>query len=442
MSFDSLGSDLEYMSRRRLHNSRASEETPSLCIAPRVSPHICFFLFYNLVYLLPLLLAFFYGYGEGGVASVLNIDPSTVLRVCYVYLAGTVAFLLGASVLPFLSWSKHGRLPQPIRFRLVEIGLPEWSSICGLVIVFLASKVALVPLGVYHSYAFDTNSMTGGIWSFSTFCSEAMILAALVVLLSKSRYRVPAFLLLSGLNAINLLHGTRLFFISSIMGFVLYLFLKRKLTFKAVFLYGPALATLLLLLTYLVFLKRSAVDTTGSFTALKLLSPVIYESVFSQISLLTILKMHTLWGQIGSAGFIHDVFYFTVPRFVAPEKDSLISLGNFSWLSPLGAFNGYAQGILYFGLAFPLFYFVIGLVASWLYRRAELHPWWLILYSFFTVDFLLHLMRDGYLIPIKMLINALELMVLLMAWRYILEGCRSGWHFRARMDVQAEENLR
>jgi hypothetical protein len=429
------------MSIGRLSNSVVSEIESPVCVAPRISPHTCFFLFYNLLYLLPLLLAFFYGYEEGGVGDVLNVDAQTMLLVCYVYLAGMLAFLIGSGVLPFLTWSIYGHIPKPIRFRCAEIGLPEWSAIGILVAIFLASKVALIPLGVYRAYAFDTDSMTGGAWSFSTFCSEAMILAALIALFSTSRYRLRAFFLISTLNAINLFHGTRLFFISSIMGLIMYLFLKRQIKFKVLLLYGPALASVLLLFAYLIFLKRSAVDTAGAFTAVKLLSPLIYESVFSQMSLLATLKMHGLWGEIGSIGLFKDVFLFTAPRFIATDKDSLISLSNYGWLSPLGAFNGYAQGILYFAMFFPAFYFVVGLVASWLYRKAESHPWWLILYAFFTEDFLLHLMRDGYLIPIKMLINTVELILLLMTWRYILMACRTGSRIRKRMNSAAGESL-
>jgi hypothetical protein len=414
------------MMKRGRKSNRLTPGQPEFT-APAMSPHIFLFLFYNLLYLVPLLLAFVFGYEEGGVANVLDLRGIIVLKICGVYLAGVLAFLAGSAVLPFLKWSRLGRFPRPGRFRPLTIGTPEWIAIGVLSLVYLASKVALIPLGVYQSYAFDTGSMTGGVWSFSTFCSEAMILAAVVVLFSKTRHNVLAFLFISALTGINMLHGTRIFFISSVMGIVFYAYVRGKLTLKASLIYGPIAGAGMLGLTYAIFLSRSAVSTSGAFSAAKIVSPVVYESVFSQMSLIAVVRYHMIASGLSNAWwFLHDLLFFTLPRFIVPDKDSSLFIGKYDWVSPLGAFSGYSQGLLYFGLFFPAFYFFLGLLGSWLYRMAQLQSWWFILYVLFSEDFMLHLMRDGYIISLKMFINSIQLVLILIVWRYILQACPPG----------------
>jgi hypothetical protein len=85
-------------------------------------------------------------------------------------------------------------------------------------------------------------------------------------------------------------------------------------------------------------------------------------------------------------------------------------MGQFSDLSPLGAFSGYAQGLIYFGVFFPMFYVILGYIASWLQRRASDSELWSVIYVYFVCDFLFRIMRDGYVIPIKMLVDALVIM--------------------------------
>jgi hypothetical protein len=411
--------------RRRCNATQPSQRQYAFP-TQRISPHIIFFLFYNLLYLTPLLLAFAFGYEQGGVANVLDLRGSTVRTICYIYAAGVVSFISGSTVLPFLTWSQRGHFARPRNFQPFSIGIAESVAIALLIMVFIASKIALIPLGVYHSYAFDTGNMKGGVWSFSTFCSEAMILAALLALFSKSKRGFWVFVFISAINGINLLHGTRIFFISSVMAFFLYAYIRGKITLKVALLYGPIFATVILFLTYLIFLSRSSISASGAFSAAKLVSPLVYESVFSQMSLIAVIKYHLQATGLAHAWwFPHDLIYFTLPRFIVPDKDASLFIGKFDWVSPLGAFSGYSQGLLYFGAFFPAFYFFWGLVGSWLYRKAQTNSWWFILYALFTEDFLLHLMRDGYIISSKMLINALELVFILIVWRAVIATCSS-----------------
>ena len=66
-----------------------------------------------------------------------------------------------------------------------------------------------------------------------------------------------------------------------------------------------------------------------------------------------------------------------------------------------------------------MFYFSLGVVETWLYRKAQKSSWWFILSTYFTADFLFRIMRDGFDIPMKMMINAMQLLALLYVSRYL-----------------------
>jgi hypothetical protein len=94
-----------------------------------------------------------------------------------------------------------------------------------------------------------------------------------------------------------------------------------------------------------------------------------------------------------------------------PGKDQLLFTNQFVDLSPLGAFSGYAQGLIYFGIFFPFLYLVLGIIAGWLQRRASHSQFWSAIYVYFICDFLFRIMRDGYVMPVKMLLDALVIML-------------------------------
>jgi hypothetical protein len=115
-----------------------------------------------------------------------------------------------------------------------------------------------------------------------------------------------------------------------------------------------------------------------------------------------------------------DIFYFVAPRVLLPGKDQLLYLDRFGDLSPLGGFSGYAQGLLYFGFAFPFFYFILGTGGAWLFRRARDSSFWSVIYVYFVCDFLFRVMRDGYVIPVKMLVDVLAILALVVISEHVL----------------------
>jgi len=377
----------------------------------RVSPHSLAFLGLNFLYFIPVLIVFFFNYAEGGTITLADLDTMTVKRTALAYLAGIVAFLVG---------SKTGSKPPQFRtidgeariLRLFEIRNSFWIACCAVVSGLLISKVLLIPEGVYSEYAFDTQNMTSGIWNFSMFCSESLLLLSIVILFSKHRHNVRGFLALSTINAVNLLHGTRVFFMIAGLTCCFYAFVRRKLNWRV----ALVLVLVAVSIGYVVFLSRSnaAVDAE-TLSPAKLISPLMYESIFSQLSLFEAVRSPHLWDTFGSPhNLLLDTFYFLIPRFLLPDKDQMLFIDRFSDLSPLGAFSGYAQGLIYLGFLFPAFYFVLGRIASWLLRRAETSPFWCVAYAYFVCDSLFRIMRDGYIIPIKMMMNGLAILAIVV----------------------------
>ena len=372
------------------------------------APHSLVFVFLNLVYYVPLLGVALFSYSEGGTSAAAALDFDVMKKITYIYLLGTLAFLCGSRLSPFIGLANTRLISHKVlrSFRLTK----RFMLLCGVMVgLFVVSKLLLRGIGVYSEYAFDTGRMTGGVWSFSMFCSESLLLLSIVVLFSTTRRNVLWFMILTAINGINLLHGTRVFFVIAGIAFCFYLYVRRQLTFKiAMAAFGGAL-----LVGYLVFLSRSQLDVgdrTWSLT--RLISPLMFEGIFSQLSLVGAVRHPEIWMWSGSPHhFFLDAVYFAVPRVFLVEKDQLLFMDRFGDLSPLGAFSGYAQGLIYFGVLFPLFYFVLGITAGWLQRHARRSELWSVIYVYFVCDFLFRVMRDGYVVPIKMLFNAVAILL-------------------------------
>jgi len=365
-----------------------------------LAPHSLLFLGLNILYFFPLGALLVFEYSTGGTSATAALDPAAAKTIAWVYVAGMLGFLFGSKLRLFHSEPKR----QESRLCLFELNGTFRLMCCITIAIFLLSKILLIRLGVYSQYAFETENMTGGLWSFSIFCSETLMLLSIVVLFSRSRRNVKWFLVLSAINAISLLHGTRIFFMVGAFSLGLYFYLRGALTFRRV-----SLALVFLLMAgYLVHLSRSNAEVGGeTFSFAGIISPVMYESVFSQLSLIGVVRDPHLWQFFGSPQrFLSDILFFSTPRFLFPEKDSLLFIAKYNDLSPLGAFSGYAAGLLYFGILFPLLYFLLGSAASWMLNRARESSFWAVIYVYFTCDCLLRIMRDGYIIPAKIFVNA------------------------------------
>lgn len=390
-----------------------------------IAPHVLLFCFYNAVYLVPLLLVAAAGSGES-TGGVTDATASTLVTICFIYVAGTVSFVLGTGF--FRVWQSAGTsVAQPWRPVWFKLEFSEGLLIAGLSCIFVVSKIALIPEGIYQHY--DGESMGGAVWGFSMFCSEAMILSSVLLLFSESRHNVRWFCIVALLNSANLLHGSRIFFIVTVLAAVLYAYIQGRLTLRRMVVYGPLMFGCVLILAYVVFLTRSNASLEGALSLANVLTPVIFESLLSQMSLVSLANSSDLWDPLGNVSkLFSDIVLISTPRALLPDKDSFQFFNEFAHLTPLGAFNGYAAGLIYFGYFFPVFYFVLGFIASWLYAKAQISQWWFVLYGYFTADFLFRIMRDGYLIPTKMLVNAIQILIAIMFLKILIRTALSHRH--------------
>jgi hypothetical protein len=376
--------------------------------ARRLAPHSVFFLLFNLLYFWPLAGIGLFDYFEGDTSREVGLD--VIAKISCIYLAGVSAFLCGSRLGASFFEAHNNRNTQPGSFRLFGI-TESFRWLCVMtIVVFLFSKILLRPLGVYAEYAFDTGRMTGGVWSFSMFCSESLLLLSVVVLFSSARRNVLWFALLTIVNGVNLLHGTRIFFMIAGIAFLLHLYMRQKLTLKKAIMAIAALSAVV----YVVYIVRAHLGTDEeTFSSVGLLRPILDETFFSQLSLMDLVRSPEIWNWWGSSyHFFLDMLYFVVPRFLLPQKDQMLFVDRFADLSPLGASSGYAHGLIYFGLFFPVFYGILGMTASRLLARARVSQFWSAIYVYYVCDFLFRIMRDGYAIPIKMLLNALVILML------------------------------
>jgi hypothetical protein len=309
-------------------------------------------------------------------------------------------------------WLLGGKKHASVDVARIPIRQIDKPLLAGLVVAFIVSKILLIPVGVYTTYAFASSAMDTPIWNASMFFSESLGFVALMALFSNLRHNVLVFASLSLLNGLNLLHGTRNFFVIAITGAMLYVYVRKGTSLLKMALYGIASFGGAVCLGFLVYLYRQHAALSG-FSLVSVLSPITFESVFSQISLVTVLGHPQMYENFGHANrFIQDVLVFTSPRFLVPNKNALLWTNRFGELSPLGAFNGFAAGLLYFGYLLPLAYFLLGLAAGVL-RRMATGSFGAALYIYFCCDFVYRVQRDGYVIPAKMMINNIQILCIL-----------------------------
>lgn len=387
-----------------------------------IAPHLLFFWLYNAIYFLPLVVIYIWGYSEGNAVEAIALDENSLRLISIIYAEGLVAFTAGSIAAGLFRRRRSRNHLAGNDYPVPQLGIAEKTMVLLVAALFIVAKGALIPMGVYHSYAADTGEMTGGIWSFSMVCAEFMVLVSILVLFSDAKRNISGFVLLSLLNGVNLLHGTRIIFIVNVMLIIIYGYLRGPLSLRRMLILGSILFLGVLAMTYAVFLSRSGADG-GELTFAKAFSPIVYESLLSQISLRTVVNTPDVLNSTGALpSFLVDMIAYITPRFVLPDKDALQYLGRFTYMSPLGAFNGYAAGVIYFGVFWPIFYFLLGGIANWLYAKSKTNAYWFLLYVYFAADVLFRFMRDGYSVPVKIFANIIEMLLLLMAFKALLRG--------------------
>ena len=129
------------------------------------------------------------------------MGTSAMLRITGLYVIGFISFVLGTQVRRLSIFDLAGRYDtnwSPSWFRLT---ISEAIIVSTLVLLFVISKIAIIPLGVYHNTRSTLDLMGGPLWSFSMFCSEMLLSLAIIVLFSKSKHNERWFFVLSAINA-------------------------------------------------------------------------------------------------------------------------------------------------------------------------------------------------------------------------------------------------
>ena len=307
--------------------SRGSINRPRFVEVP-IQPHLLFFWAYNFIYLVPLVGIYFYGYVDTGAIGQIGLDSQSLRAIWLVYAEGLAAFSLG-SIFVSLVLSHLHTFNVGAEQRIPDIGITEKLGILLIAAAFIAAKAALVPLGVYHQYAFTDIEFKNSIWSFSMVCSEFVLLTATLLLFSDARRNLLGFAILSLLNCVNLLHGTRIIFVVNLLVLVMYAYMRGLLSLRRVILFGPPAFVAVLLLAYTVFMSRSGVTNDG-LNAANTVSPLVYESLFSQISLRNVVNSSDIVNSTGSfSNFVSDVVLGVMPRVIVPDKDTLQYLARF-----------------------------------------------------------------------------------------------------------------
>jgi hypothetical protein len=378
----------------------------------RIAPHCLLFPLYTALYFFPLWLVASSGFGEG-ILGRTGTDASTLMdRIAVLYAVGTASFLLGSGCVSRLAAFSGGAGRGERRLAFLRVYRVDRIVLALLVCAYLGSKAMLMSLGVYSSYAFDSNTMGSPVWTASMFFSEMLVFASLIALFSDLRRNVMVFLGLTLLSGINLLHGTRNFFVTAMIAAMLYGYTRKRVPLARMAVYGIGGFSAAVLLAYVVYLHRQHADFSD-FSLVSVLSPITYESVFSQISLVNVLARPSLIEPVGHPGHLFvDVLVFASPRFLVGDKESLLWSQQFAPLSPLGGFNGFAMGLLYFGYLLPVAYFLLGCTAEVLSRFSSTSQG-AALYVYFCCDFLYRIQRDGYVIPMKMCLDIVAVLCFL-----------------------------
>ena len=367
-------------------------------------PHVIVFGILCLLYFVPLWLVSNSSFEQGGILAV-GIDAHRVMtQIVCIYVLGFVFLFLGSWSVPKLCWLLGAKSSKRLEIAPLRLYRSDGYLLAVLAGSFVLSKLLLIPLGVYSAYFFDSGAGGSPVWTASMFLSDVMALASFLALFSGHRHNLLLFLSITALNGINLLHGTRNFFVIAVLAFATYAYVRSKASITKMAIYSVAGSAGALLLAYAVFISRSHVSDAG-FSPLDIVSPLTFESVFSQMSLVTLLNRPLLIPGVPQPfHLLTDVVFFTLPRFLVADKESGLWIAQYGFLSPLGAFNGFAAGLLYFGYFFPLFYYLVGVVLGLLHRWAT-NGYAAILYLYVTCDLLYRICRDGYYIPGKMFLN-------------------------------------
>jgi hypothetical protein len=352
-----------------------------------------------LSYCIPLILGKFFEVDVKGVNEVLESVVSA--EIIFLYLTSFVSFYLPSLLL------NRGQT-----WKTIVVDIPTGILVIMnlfILVLFIFSKFYVYKYVAVEGYAFDTGAMNDPTWTFSMFLSEVIVLMSVMWLaLGVNKYFWLNILILQ----LNLLHGTRIYMMIAII--FLFGIVIRKLPKIKIITFSFLAFVFLVASSYIMFLIRHDVlDSDLNFDLQWMFSPVLIESIFSQWSLINILSNDLYFSKTEIGSFLIDPLIFSLPRILFPDKENWLLYLD-PKLSPLGAFNGIAASIIYFGYFYPIYWIIWGSVSALLCRAAISNYWARVIYLIFCFNILLRLMRDGYLLPVKILLDDIAIIVLFL----------------------------
>lgn len=385
-------------------------------------PHNLLFLIYNFVYIAPVVYVYFFGFSVGGADKAIKLSTNTISDMLFFYSVAVASFYLGSFLSSFLIKLKIKKSVfccDIFKYKTTKFQSFVFLFFC---LVFIIFKVLLYREGVYSYYAFDSGAMTSKIWTVSMGLSELMIIFFIFFLLTENKYKaLLSFLLIS----INLLHGTRIFtLICCLVIFFYYVFHKKKIYGVKLFFFGIISFFIVLIIFYGIFLYRiGSLNTISNFSLELIVSPIVYESIFNQISFVRMLDFIDL----GVVDFsphmlLIDTLIFVTPNVFGDSKIDLMYVNKFGELSPLGGLSGYASSIIYFSNYYFVWYFLLGAILGLLFKASRTGHFHLLsktMYVYVVCDTLFRLHRDPYFMAGKMLINNFIILILFLLAPYI-----------------------
>ncbi|RJP88856.1 O-antigen polymerase, partial [Salmonella enterica subsp. enterica serovar Schwarzengrund] len=260
-------------------------------------PHTFMFLIFNIVYMLPVAYVHFFGFSLGGVEEIFNGDPSMLADMMVFYVAVLFFYLAGSALLGFGIKNKN------IQW-IIAFDLPVIVKILFSLVLFsiVLSKVLLYPEGVYSSYAFDSGAMASRVWNISMGLSELGIIIFTFCLVTKNiKFAVVTFLIVS----LNLLHGTRIFTLILLLMIIFYIiFINKRISKLKLFIILSIFFSAIVISFLIIFIIRSNVSIDNINIDL-ILSPIVYESLFNQISFMRMLD----WLHQGAVPFAPQMLF-------------------------------------------------------------------------------------------------------------------------------------
>lgn len=374
---------------------------------------------------MPVLYVYFFGFTEGGADSVFLLTPHLLDMMINFYFVMVLSFFFGSRLVGFgvvLDTNKG-------IFDKVSYNSNIFNFIFFVVVaVHVLFKFLLVNEGVYDSYAFDSGAMESKVWTVSMGLTELVISLFVFFLFTDNPKK--AFICFLAIS-LNLLHGSRIFTLIGLFVYCFYfIYYVRAISGVKVLVYGCGLFFIVLISFFMVFAYRSGIKIEfGAIDFDVLISPIVYESLFNQVSFLTMLgKLEQQVVSFSPYMFVLDSIKFTLPSFFNARDTLYVS--SFGNLSPLGGLSGYASAIIYFSNYSFLWYFMIGVFLSFLMRASRSKKNRLLtrfFYVYITCDTFFRLHRDPYHISMKMLINNILFIVFSLLLSYFFRS-----YFRRR----------